>query len=210
MSEPKSRAKSLKTVVPGVYTWSVLDERIGGSASDAHAVVERKSVVLIDPLPLSRAAEAALGKLGEVEAILLTGSWHQRSAWRYRDKFGAKVFAPRGAEGLEGKPDRWYKKGDKLPGGLVAVHTPGPTEALYGFFRPAGGGVFFSSDVLIRVGRGKVSFLPEAYQENPKKSRATVKKLLGLKFKTICFGHGRPLKSLTRRTIAAAIKADNK
>ena len=135
MSEPKGRALMTKTVAPGILNWHLRDERIGGARSDSHAVKRAGKIVLIDPLPLSK---SALAKLGNVEAICLTGSCHQRSAWRYRKLLGVKVYAPKGAMGLEEKPDVWYRKGQILPGGLKAVHAPGPTEVHYAFHRASG------------------------------------------------------------------------
>ena len=50
--------------------------------------------VLIDPLPLT---DAALAEMGKVAAICLTQGHHQRSAWHYRKLFGVPVYAPAGA-----------------------------------------------------------------------------------------------------------------
>ncbi len=91
----------------------------------------------------------------------------------------------------------------------MAVHTPGPAEALFGFLRPRGG-VLFCPDILVHAGRGKVGLLPDPYLASPKRTRATVKKLLRLKFRTICFGHGKPLTAQVRRSIAAALKSASK
>src|ERR1044071_4995313 len=79
MSEPRSKARTIEKVAPGILNWLLHDDRID-YRSDAHAVVLRGKTVLIDPLPLT---SAALGRLGKVEAICLTGSWHQRAAWTY-------------------------------------------------------------------------------------------------------------------------------
>ena len=87
MSEPKTLAQNIEEVTPGVWRWFVHDDRID-SESDAHAVVEKGRVVLIDPLPID---EAELSRLGTVDAICLTAKCHQRSAWRYRKHFGVRV-----------------------------------------------------------------------------------------------------------------------
>ena len=65
MSEPKAVAETVEEVVPGIWRWNVLDERIDAE-SDAHAVSDRGGTVLIDPLPLR---EAALKRLGPIIAI---------------------------------------------------------------------------------------------------------------------------------------------
>src|SRR5712692_2246293 len=55
MSEPKVIAQNAEEIGPGVWRWSVHDDRIDFE-SDAHAVVESSRVVLIDPLPLEETA----------------------------------------------------------------------------------------------------------------------------------------------------------
>jgi len=151
MSEPSARARRIQEVIPGVWRWFVLDDRID-SESDAHAVVEDGRTTLIDPLPV---AEAALQRLGPIAAICLTAKCHQRSAWRYRTQFGVKVYAPAGVRPMEEDADVWYRAGDRLPGGLQAIHTPGPEEVHYGFLLAREPGVFFCPDLLMH-GKGKV------------------------------------------------------
>src|SRR5437867_3939630 len=128
MSEPKNRAARVDRVVPGVLHWAVKDDRIGGFWSDSYAVKTDEGTVLIDPLPLTA---TALKSLGKVTAICLTGGFHQRSAWRYRKRFKAPVWVPKQAKGLEEKPDRRYGPDAALPGGLKALHAPGPTGPHY-------------------------------------------------------------------------------
>ena len=139
MSEPKAIAQRAEEIVPGVWRWAVHDDRIDYE-SDAHAVVEGGRVVLIDPLPL---AETALKRLGTVEAVCLTAKCHQRSAWRYRKQFGVKVYAPQGVRPMEEEPDVLYRAGDLLPGGLQAIHTPGPENVHYAFWLAREPGVLF-------------------------------------------------------------------
>ena len=199
MSEPKSRARKIDPVAPGILHWGLRDDRIG-SMSDAHAVRQAGRSVLIDPLPL---VDGALPGLGRVEAICLTGSCHQRSAWRYRKRFGALVYAPKGAEGLEEPPDIWYRKEDLLPGGLRAVHAPGPTEVHYAFHLERGRGALFCADILVHDGK-RVRFVTDAYQDDPKRTRRTARRLLALRFGVLCFDHGPPV---TRNAHAAILEA---
>ena len=201
MTEPKNRAEKVETVVPGILRWSLHDDRID-TQSDAYAVQEGGRTVLIDPLPLE---EPALKDLGKIEAICLTGSFHQRSAWRYRKQFGVKVYAPEGAEGLEEDPDVWYRAGDLLPGGLKAVHAPGPTRAHCVLHLARGHGALFCSDILVRVG-GKVAFLPEDYVDDPKATRDSARRLLDLKFGALCFDHGVPITKDAHAAIREALE----
>lgn len=202
MSEPKGQAKRAVEVAPGIYHWSVQDDRIE-FRSDAYAIIERSGTVLIDPLPL---ADEELERLGSIRAICLTGSCHQRSAWRYRRTFGATVHAPAGALGLEEEPDISYRAGYKLPGGLVPLHAPGPTEVHYAFLRDTGSGALFCADVLVHAEAGNLRFVEDGYQDEPERTRETARAFLDLRFETLCPAHGEPLTHGAREAIRHALR----
>lgn len=61
MSEPKAIATTIESVVPGVWRWTVQDDRIGYEG-DAHAVASHDRIVLIDPL---RVETGVLERLGQ-------------------------------------------------------------------------------------------------------------------------------------------------
>ena len=189
MSEPQAIAQKTEEIVPGVWRWYVHDDRIDFE-SDAHAVVEGGRVVLIDPLPLK---EVDLKRLGTVEAICLTAKCHQRSAWRYRKQFAVKVYAPEGVRPMEEEPDVLYRAGDQLPGGLQAIHTPGPESVHYAFWLAREQGVLFCPDLLMH-GKGKeLAFVPAEFHDNPAETQASVRRLLDLRFSVLCFNHGAPI-----------------
>jgi glyoxylase-like metal-dependent hydrolase (beta-lactamase superfamily II) len=200
MSEPSRRARRVAKLAPGLLHWSVHDDRIDWR-SESYALVARGGAVLVDPLPLT---PAALASLGRVTAIVLTIQSHQRSAWRYRRRFGVQVFAPEGAEGLEEEPDRWYGDGAALPGGLEALHAPGPCQASYALRRARrGGDDLLLGDVLTRGDDGPLAFVPDAYQDAPRKTRASARRLAELPVAVLCPGHGAPF----AREGAAALRA---
>jgi len=145
MTEPRGVASHVEEVAEGVWHWHVRDERIGGHTSAAHAVRSEAGTTLIDPLPL---ADEALERLGPVRAICLTAQCHQRSAWRYRRRFGVAVHAPH-TRPMDEEPDERYLPGDLLPGGLRVIHTPGPEEAHYSFLLERSPRVLFCSDLLM-------------------------------------------------------------
>jgi glyoxylase-like metal-dependent hydrolase (beta-lactamase superfamily II) len=188
MSEPKTVAQSIEEIVPGVWRWSVHDDRIDYE-SDAYAVVENARVVLIDPLPLD---ETALRRLGTIEAICLTAKCHQRSTWRYRQQFSVKVYAPEGVRPMEEEPDVVYREGDHLPGGLQAIRTPGPEYVHFAFLLAREPGVLFCPDLLMH-GKGKLDFVPAEFHEDPAATRESVRRLLALRFSVLCFNHGAPI-----------------
>ncbi len=204
MSEPKTVAKKLDPVAPGVFRCHVLDDRIEAE-SDGYALTDGDRTVLIDPLPLS---EATLKRLAQVEAIVLSASCHQRSSWRYRKLFRAKVYAPAGAENLVEKPDAAYRPGGRLPGGLRAVHAPGPTDAHFALLLDRAGGILFCGDLLMNLPRRGLAFVPGEYQDDPAATRRSVRKLLDLKFRILCFSHGSPLRSGARKAVRDLLRKD--
>jgi glyoxylase-like metal-dependent hydrolase (beta-lactamase superfamily II) len=202
MSEPKAIAHKAEEIVPGVWRWAVHDDRIDFE-SDAHAVVESGRVVLIDPLPLE---DSALRRLGTVEAICLTAKCHQRSAWRYRKQFGVKVYAPEGVRPMEEAADVWYRAGDYLPGGLQAIHTPGPENVHFAFWLAREPGVLFCPDLLMH-GEGKeLAFVPAQFHDDPETTRLSVQRLLALRFSVLCFNHGAPITKDPHAALRAVLK----
>ncbi len=205
MSEPNAKATRLQQVVPGVWRWHVWDERIDFE-SDAYALAGEAGSVLIDPLPLG---EKALQRLAPVAAIALTAACHQRSAWRYRERFGVKVYAPARARQMEGEPDVRYRAGDALPGGLEAVHTPGPESAHYAFLWRGTPRVLFSADLLARGRTGPLEFIPAAYHDAPGLTRDSVRRLLELDFSVLCLSHGAPVTREPHAALRRALEEDD-
>jgi len=189
MSEPKAIAATVEIVVPGVWRWSVQDDRIGYE-SDAHAIASGDRVVLIDPLRLEA---AALERLGPVDAICLTAACHQRAAWHHRRRLGVKVYAPADTRPMDEEPDVRYQAGDVLPGGLRAVHTPGPEAVHYAFWLPRMPGILFCPDLLLHEAGEALAFMPAEYHKDPALTRHSVRNLLELDFTVLCFDHGVPL-----------------
>ena len=202
MSEPHAVAERAEEVVPGVWHWSVADERIGGFVSSSHAVLAEDGVVLVDPLPLAGDAEEPLGK---VAAICLTTSVHQRSAWRLRRELGVPVWAPAAVREVEEEPDERYSDGDVLPGGLRAIFMPGPGTAQHGLRLDREGGVLFTSDLFVHPAGGELRFVPGEYMHDPEQARRTAEALLGLDFAVLCTGHGAPITDDPKAAIRGAL-----
>lgn len=189
MSEPSVVAEALEDVAAGVWRWYVWDDRID-SESDAYAVAADGGTVLIDPLPLR---ETELRRLEPVRAICLTAACHQRSAWRCRRTYGVPVYAPAGCREMDEKPDVEYRPGEMLPGGLRAIHTPGPEPAHFAFLRVAEPAVLFCPDLMMRGTDGELAFIPGEYHDDPTATRDSVRRLLDLPFAVLCLAHGGPL-----------------
>jgi glyoxylase-like metal-dependent hydrolase (beta-lactamase superfamily II) len=206
MSEPEAIAHTAEEIAPGVWRWSVHDDRIDYE-SDAHAIVENGRVVLIDPLRLE---ESALKRLGVVEAICLTAKCHQRSAWRYRREFGVKVWAPQGVRPMDEESDVLYRAGDQLPGGLQAIHTPGPENVHFAFWLAREPGVLFCPDLLMRGARKGLEFVPAQFHDDPAETRRSVQRLLTLRFSVLCFNHGAPITNDPHAALREMLRRDAK
>ena len=201
MSEPRTTATSVSEVAPGVWHWHIFDERIGGHISAAHAVRSDQGVVVIDPLPL---APEALQALGTVEAVCLTASGHQRSAWRLRRELGARVWAPMLATELEEEPDERYSEGER-PGGLLAYFTPGAGTRQHSLLLEQSGGVLFTPDLFAHPPDGELAFVSAQYMHDPEQARRTAQALLELDFAVLCTSHGLPVTEDPKAAIQAAI-----
>jgi hypothetical protein len=191
VSEPKATARELLDIAPGVVGWHLQDERIGGVTSGAYAVrAQNGGSVLIDPLPL---ADDALLRLEPVAAIVLTAATHQRSSWRYRERFGVEVWIPRGSRATEEPADREYADGDPLPGDLQAVHSPGPELPHFSLYLARAPGVVFSPDLVMLLPDGELTLVPGEYHDDPAETRRSVERTLDLDFEILCLAHGLPL-----------------
>lgn len=204
MSEPREMAEEVEQVVDGLYHWRIHNSSIGGNVSSSHALVTDDGCVLIDPV---RLAEGAMASLPRPTAVVLTARCHQRAAWRYRRDFGAEVWLPDDASAADEAPDHGYADGDVLPGGLVAVRTPGPEWPHYSLLLEGDPGVVFCSDLVMHAGDGTLRLVPPAFHEDPAETLRSVDKLLGLPFGILCFDHGTPIvddpKAALRRLLEA-------
>ena len=205
MSEALEIAGDASSVVPGVWHWRVSNSVIGGSTSSSQAIAAEDGSVLIDPL---RLAPQALAALPRPSATVITAKCHQRSSWRYRNEFGAEVWAPAGAPATDEEPDHRYGDGDLLPGGLRAVRTPGPEPVHYCLLHEGDPGVLFCSDLLTSSAGGGVRYVPLQYHDDPDETRRSVRRLLDLPFEVLCLDHGPPVTGDPKRAIETLQEAD--
>jgi glyoxylase-like metal-dependent hydrolase (beta-lactamase superfamily II) len=205
VTEPRAVASSFEEVAPGVWHWLVRNERIRAWSS-AHAVSSDEGTVLVDPVPL---ASEALAQLGDVTAICITAGTHQRSAWRFRRELGARVYAPALSRQIDEEPDERYGDGDRLPGGLGAVFTPGAGTTQHTFVLDREGGIAFVADLLTNYpGRG-LAFVAERHLHDPEEMRRSVRKLFDLPFALLCLAHGAPVRDEPKAAIRALLAGDD-
>jgi Metallo-beta-lactamase superfamily len=200
VSEPRTVAREIVEVAPGVWHWRIHDERID-FLSAAHAVQTAGGAVLVDPLPVD---SGELTKVGAVSAIVLTCGSHSRSAWRLRDELGVPVHVPSLSETLRDRADWTYGDGDELPGGLRALFTPGAgtTQHTLVLQDPA---VAFVPDLFAREEGAELSLVPAEYMADPEGARQSVEKLLELELEVLCLGHGVPVTEDVRTALERAL-----
>ncbi len=201
VTEPKTVADRVEEVVRGVWTWSVHDDRID-FVSASYAVSTEQGTVLIDPLPL---ADEPMKEVGDVSAICLTTSSHQRSSWRLRRQLGVNVWAPALAREVEEEPDERYAEDDMLPAELRPVFTPGAGTTQHTLLLARDGGIAFVPDLLVLPPGGELMLIPEQYAHDVEQARESVRKLLDLPFSVLCLGHGAPVKDDAKSKMEAAI-----
>lgn len=188
MSEPRATATRIDELLPGLGHWSVHDERID-FRSEAYRLAAGGRLIVIDPLPL----DASVG-LERPDAIVITGAFHQRSAWSLRRATGAPVLAPVGATALDESPDEWYGDGETLDGGLRATLHVGPTSP-HAVLRARVDGrrVLWCGDLVMRGEAGPFSLVPPKHRTDPPGLLASVRALTAVGCDVLCPAHGTPL-----------------
>ena len=183
--------------------------RVTGDVGGRHGyiVLSQEGTVLIDPTepsPDARERFDALATAGGASpvATVLTSSWHERHAYRIRERLAAPVWLPRaGVEEKEGKPDHLYDERSALPGGLRAITIDDrfSGDTVLCWTAPGGERVLFGGDALIggsgaaghwRREPGMHLFMFGARDEE--RFLARFRRLLGERVDLVCSGHGTP------------------
>jgi len=89
-------------------------------------------------------------------------------------------------------PTRRLRDGEPLPGGWVAVHTPGHTPGHTAYWHSATR-VLIAGDALGSPLRGRVRGAGALYSDDNDAVRHSIRKLADLAPEVICFGHGNEL-----------------
>lgn len=204
MSAPSTVAKRLETIGRGVLRLVVHDERIDHQ-SNGYALIENGVITVIDPLPV---VPGLLERHGRIGAIVIACPSHQRAAFGLRTASGAAIHAPAESHGLQGEADHLFRDGDRLPGGLVAVHAPGPSGPHYALRLERPPGFLFVADLLLNDSRSGIRFLEAPHLPDPAAARRSVLLLLGLPFERLAFGHGDPILEGGREAMRAVLGAE--
>lgn len=152
-----------------------------------------------------------LEALGEPIGILLTNAYHNRDADWFRKQYEIQVYAHEKAKAdCETNIDILLMDGERLPGGVKAVHLPGSSDGEMAYYAKTGGGIVLMGDTLVNQGDKGLTLLPDAYLEDKKQILKSLQKLLELDFKIATFAHGDPIVQDAKKAIARFVKKPKK
>jgi glyoxylase-like metal-dependent hydrolase (beta-lactamase superfamily II) len=185
-----SVATLVREILPDVFRWEAYSPEHKVELS-SHAVRHGFEFLLFDPISLS--AEALdWFPLSPPTAIVLTNENHRRAAVEWRERFGAPIFGPDGAEVMTPRVQplnielRPFKEWEMvpLPGGAAGETT---------FLLPEKSLAVFGDAVVNLPGRG-LELLPAKYCLDQSRLRDSLAGLLDrFTFANAVFAHGAPL-----------------
>ena len=100
--------------------------------------------------------------------------------------------------------------GERLPGGIKAVHLPGSSEGETAYYAKSSGGIVLLGDTLMNQNGKGLALWPDAYIEDKKEMLKSLQKLLELDFKIATFAHGDPIVQDAKKAIARFAKKPKK
>lgn len=202
----KRFATEVQRFAPETFYWEQHAEELKTTLSSA-AYREEPEIVLIDPVPLSMSALNKIVGHSSRAFILLTSANHERAAGALRENMRIPIWAHKATKpDLEVHADDFFEDGEKLPGGLTAIHLPGCTPGESAFYTPKNNGMVFMGDALVNLDpEHGLTFLPDKYSQNPKQSRESLRKLLKLEFEIMTFAHGQPIVRDARKRLTALL-----
>ena len=188
-----SRIRPVDEVLPGVFHWAALHDRIG---IDVHSHFVAGSGTLFDPMVPPEGLEWFEER--PPERIVLSNRHHYRHSARFVDAYGIPVLCHEaGLHEFAGGPAvEGFAVGDEVAPGIVAREMGAicPDDAAL-HIQEADGALLFA-DGLIRY--GELGFVPDRYMggdlEAVKRGlRASLAQLVDLDFDALLFAHGDPL-----------------
>lgn len=199
----------MREILPGLFHWRVIHDRIG---IPVHSYYLSRDGVLIDPTVPEEGLDWFRGRgRGRPEHVVLTNRHHYRHSGRYVEAYGVDVRCHRAGlhEFTKGEKVEPFEHGDVLPGRIVALEVGVlcPEETALLFESPEGrGGVVAFGDALIRGGRGGLGFVPEEYMGPDPRAvkrglRLVFRHLLAADFEHLLFAHGAPIVSEGKKAL---------
>ena len=198
----------MKQILPGVWQWSWFSsEKQIDFNGLLLSIGEHR--VLVDPPPMADLDRVQVQQGGQLDYIVITNRDHERQASRYKDEFRCQVMVPEAdAAQMEIKPDRAYKDGELLPGGIWVVqlqHQKSSGESA--LYLQQGNGTVILGDALIGKPPGSLSMLPAEKYADREKAREGLQRLLRYNFDTVLVGDGASILTNAKEAVSRALQA---
>ncbi|MBA2485202.1 MAG: hypothetical protein H0V35_03740 [Nitrospira sp.] len=198
----------MKQLLPGMWQWSWFSQEKQIDFNGLFlSVGEHK--VLVDPPPMTAEAGTFIRRQGSLDYIIVTNRDHAREAATYQEEFHCQVQIPDGdALHMDLKPDKTFKDGELLPGGIWVIHlddqkSPGEST----LYIQQGKGVLIVGDALIGKPAGFLSLMtPEKYRD-PAKAKEGLRRLLKYNFDSILVGDGASILVGAKQAVGDALQA---
>jgi hypothetical protein len=196
-----TQADEFHTLSPTLFHWSAYDPEVKCELGST-GFRTPSGLVVVDPIPLAEPAWEELTALAPLRAILITNGNHVRNSVELRRRWQVPVVtAPTTRKAIsELKPDVVLLEHELLYG-LAPISIPGATLGETAFI--SANGEVCVGDALIHLeAEGGLQFLPDKYCDDPKESRASLRKLLSFDFQTMTFAHGTPIMKGAKEKLA--------
>jgi len=188
-------AESIREISSGVWIWHAYDESVRTELYST-AVAAEFGLVIIDPIDLVHDAFHQLAKHAPAAAIVLTNGNHSRAAVRFRERFGAPVFAHNDAVGeLTTFVDGALRPCRPVAGSLEVLQLPGAGLGEIALFhRKAKGECHLHfGDALVNLDPHGLIVLPEKYCLSASLLAQSLQSLPHEDLSLVTFAHGEPL-----------------
>ena len=198
----------MKKVRPNIYSWSWFSDEKGYDFN-GHFLVLGHDRIMIDPPPMTSADQEEISRQGPPTCILITNRDHVREAETLRNQFSCDLLIhEKDAPLIDIKADASYQGGDRLPGGLLAIHIPAnksPGETA--FLLEQHNGILFLGDALISHPAGTLNLMkPEKYADVAK-AKEGIGVLLGYRFESVFVGDGVSILTEDKNAVEALLKS---
>lgn len=197
----------MKLLLPNIFQWSWFSEEKQLDFNGLFLTVGEHRI-LVDPPPLPAEEAARIKQGGPVDYVVITNRDHEREAENCRTTFHCRVYVPEAdAPQMTVKPDKIYRDGELLPGGIWAVHlrhqkSPGETA----LFLPQGKGVMIVGDALIGASPGLLRLLPAEKYADTAEAKEGLRRLLKYNFDAILVGDGASILEGAKAAVERALQ----
>ncbi len=199
----------MREILPGVFHWTI--DWPGVFPLESYWLKTDTGSILIDPIESS--GLEAIEESGDVSAVILTVGGHERSAGLFARRTGAPVYLPATDEDLFENLDEYetYLDGDDLPGGLLAIATPGrrADDGEHSLLSPLHGGTLIVGDCLGTAAKWTPwNELPlGGHPRNHPHPAEGLAHLLDHGFENLLPGHGQPILGGARAALQKLIES---